>query len=185
MRTAHSTLLRLRSSMVSPSSSMASVWLASMGSRAGFQNYYHTLQPRVGFAYNLPGKQPTVVRAGFGMFFERVQGNDVYNAAQNPPFTYQPSATNVYFSNPHTSALTGATTTQAFPSTLTDIAFHYPPPGTAQFSLGIQRELAPSVIGVIQYVGSVGWTQNNGRQINTLPLTDPNPAIGLAKRRAV
>jgi hypothetical protein len=110
------------------------------------------------------------------MFFERVQGNDVYNAAQNPPFAYQPSATNVYFSNPHTSALTGATTTQAFPSTLTNIAYNYPPPGTAQFSLGIQRQIAPSVIGVIQYVGSVGWTQNNTRAINTLPLTHIDPA---------
>ena len=117
------------------------------------------------------------------MFFERVQGNDVYNAAQNPPFAYQPSATNVSFSNPHTSALSGATTTQAFPSTLTNISFHYPPPGTAQFSLGIQRQIAPSVIGVIQYVGSVGWTQNNARAINTLPLSDP--VVGLAKRQAV
>ncbi|HXC97037.1 MAG TPA: TonB-dependent receptor [Edaphobacter sp.] len=153
--------------------------------RGVVNNVYHTWQPRVGFAYNLPGKEPTVIRGGFGMFFERVQGNDVYNAAQNPPFAYQPSATNVYFSNPHTSALTGATTTQAFPSTLTNIAFHYPPPGTAQFSLGVQRQIAPSVIGVIQYVGSLGWSQNNTRGINTLPLTDPNPAIGLAKRQAV
>ncbi len=48
------------------------------------------------------------VRGGFGMFYERVQGNDVYNAALNPPFAYQPTATNVYFSNPNTSALTGA-----------------------------------------------------------------------------
>ena len=144
--------------------------------RGVVQNQYDTWQPRVGFAYSLPGKQPTVVRAGFGMFFERVQGNDVYNAAQNPPFAYQPSATNVYFSNPNTSANTGTTTKQAFPSTLTDIAYRYPPPGTAQFSLGIQRELAPSVIGVIQYVGSVGWTQNNQRAINTLPLTQIDPA---------
>jgi len=151
--------------------------------RGVVNNQYDTWQPRVGFAYSLTGKQPTVVRGGFGMFFERVQGNDVYNAAQNPPFAYQPSATNVYFSNPQTSALTGATTTQAFPSTLTNISFHYPPPGTAQFSLGIQRQLAPSLIGVIQYVGSVGWTQNNTRAINTLPLSDP--VVGLAKRQAV
>jgi hypothetical protein len=144
--------------------------------RGVINNQYDTWQPRIGFAYSLTGKQPTVVRGGFGMFFERVQGNDVYNAAQNPPFAYQPSATNVYFSNPHTSALTGATTTQAFPSTLTNISFHYPPPGTAQFSLGIQRQIAPSIIGYIQYVGSVGWTQNNARAINTLPLTHIDPA---------
>ena len=66
------------------------------------------------------------------MFFERVQGNDVYNAALNPPFAYQPTATNVYFSNPNTSALTGATTTQTFPSSLFNMAYKYPPPGTAQ-----------------------------------------------------
>ena len=82
------------------------------------KNYYNTWQPRVGFAYNLSGDGKTVVRGGFGMFFERVQGNDVYNAALNPPFAYMPSATNVYFSNPNTSALTGLTTTQTFPSKL-------------------------------------------------------------------
>jgi Carboxypeptidase regulatory-like domain len=144
--------------------------------RGVVQNYYYTWQPRIGFAYNLPGKGATVLRGGFGMFYERVQGNDVYNAALNPPFAFQPSANNVYFSNPNTSALTGLTTTQAFPSTLTNIQYNYRPPGTAQFSLGLQRQLAPSVIGVIQYVGSLGWTQNNDRNINTLPLThiDPN-----------
>jgi hypothetical protein len=151
--------------------------------RGVVKNDYNTLQPRVGFAYDVSGDGRTVVRAGFGMFFERVQGNDVYNAALNPPFAYQPSATNVYFSNPSTSALTGTTTTQTFPSTLTSLKYTYPNPGTAMFSGGVQHQIAPSIVGVIQYAGSTGWHQSDDRHINTLPLIDP--VAGYAKRQAV
>ncbi len=142
--------------------------------RGVVQNKYNTWQPRVGFAYDVTGNGTTVVRAGFGMFFERVQGNDVYNAALNPPFAYQPSATNVYFSNPSTSALTGATTSQTFPSTLTSLDYNYQPPGTAMFSAGVQHQVAQSIVAVLQYAGSTGWHQSDDRAINTLPLTDPN-----------
>jgi len=154
--------------------------------RGVVQDKFNTWQPRVGFAYNVGGNGRTVFRGGFGVFYERVQGNDVYNAALNPPFAYIPSATNVYFSNPHTSALTGETTTQSFPSNLTNIKYHYPQPGTADYSFGMQHQLAPSIIIQVQYVGAVAWDQNNTRQINTLPLVDPNnPANPYDNREGV
>jgi Carboxypeptidase regulatory-like domain len=145
--------------------------------RGNVENTYKTWQPRVGFAYDMTGNGKTVLRAGFGMFFERVQGNDVYNAALNPPFAYIPSANNVLFSNPTAPTVTGPVanpTQQYFPSSLTSIKFNYPPPGTADYSFGIQHSVAPSVVAVVQYVGSDGWDQNNDRQINTLPLVDSN-----------
>jgi hypothetical protein len=154
--------------------------------RGNVKNYYDTLEPRIGFADNIFGNGKTVLRGGFGMFYERVQGNDVYNAALNPPFAYQPSANNVYFSSPTTSALTGVQTTQSFPSTMTNIKYAFPPPGTADFSLGVQREIAPSIIAVVQYVGSIGWDQDDDRQINTLPLADAsNPANPYDDREGV
>jgi hypothetical protein len=157
------------------------VSLAGVGIPRGLvKNSYGTVQPRVGFAEDLFGNGKTVIRGGFGMFFERVQGNDIYGTDTNPPFAYQPSVSAVYFSNPSTNNQSGLTAAAPFfPSNFTNLNFYYPQPGTAQFSLGVQREVAPSTIAVLQYVGMTAWHQNDERSINTLPLND------IADREAV
>lgn len=137
-------------------------------------NYYNTWQPRIGFSEDLFGNGKTVLRGGFGTFFERMQGNDIYNAATNPPFAFDPGSTNVYFSDPHTSWVTGASaSTPVFPSGLTNLALDYPAPGVAQYSLGIQHQLNPEMIWVVQYVGNLAWHQNIERDINNFPLSTP------------
>lgn len=150
-------------------------------------NWYKAIQPRLGFAYDLNGRGTTVLRAGFGLFFEPIQGNDSYDTADNPPFAYQPTVDSVYFSNPNVSNVTGKQSSAPYyPSTITAVDPYYPNPATAEYSFGIQQQVAPSIVAKVGYVGDSTWHANLIRNINTLPLTDSaNPADPFDDREAV
>ncbi len=142
--------------------------------RSLVKNDFNTLQPRIGFSEDLFGNGKTVLRGGFGTFYERMQGNVIYNAATAAPFANTPSATSVYLSDPHVSYVTGqAAATPFFAQGSESISQNFPPPAVAQFSLGVQNQLAPSLIWVVQYVGNLAWHQNEDRNINNYSLDTP------------
>lgn len=148
-------------------------------------NDYNTWQPRLGFSYDVTGSGRTILRGGFGTFYERLQGNDIYGLANsNLPFEYTPSANNVYYSAPNCSWESTASTADPancgspsalpiYPAGLTALDTTYRAPGAAMYSLGVQHEVKPSVIAIIQYVGNLGWHQNIDIPMNNYPLTTP------------
>jgi hypothetical protein len=136
---------------------------------------YDDLAPRIGFAYALTGDSKTVLRGGFGMFYEQLSGNDIYDSGTNPPFSYVPSANNVFFSDPATSNVTGLTAAQPiFPASLQAISYHYPLPTSMQYNLGVERQLSPTAVLGVSYVGTFLYNQTNSSDVNTVPLDDPN-----------
>ncbi len=46
---------------------------------------YNNFAPRIGVAYDLFGNNKTVLRAGYGIFYDRNFGNVLFNVIQNPP----------------------------------------------------------------------------------------------------
>ena len=124
--------------------------------------------PRVGFAYDFGGDHKTVLRGGFGAMYERIQGNDVYNAGPNIPFSSSVTFNDVSFNNPRQSLITG--TTLAAPITvasITGLAYSdYHPPISYQYSIGMEHQIAPNSVLNVSYVGNQSRHQNDYRNIN-------------------
>ncbi len=166
-------------------------YLNGMGlaGQAGFprglvDNRYDTYQPRIGFSEDLFGNGKTVLRGGFGTFFERTQGNDIYNAATNAPYAYNLSISNTTFTSPGYNWQTGANASAlglpVFATSPENLApNNYAPPGVAQFSLGVQREVRPSMVWVVQYVGNLAWHQWDDRYINNITPAEGSTTVNV------
>ena len=136
-------------------------------------NTWNAFGPRIGFALDLTGAAKTVLRGGFGTMYERIQGNDMYNAAANSPFDVNLNINNILLQDPHINALAGGgnfSGTNTIPvSTIVGLNRQYKVPTSYQYSFGIQQSLGRNAVWSISYVGNQNRWQSYSQEINLPP----------------
>jgi hypothetical protein len=101
-----------------------------------------------------------------GIYYERLQGNDIYNVAPNPPFNNLATIFNSATAPQQLVSNPGGGTTATLPPQLTVYDAAYPTASMFQYNFGVQRRLASSVVADISYVGTHGEHLSDTRNIN-------------------
>lgn len=126
--------------------------------------YWNTPALRLGFAYDLTGQQTTVLHGGFGLSYERIEGNYYYGSVSQLPFT---TVANV--SNGGVDTLTTAAPVTGNASTITNSPdLNLQPPRVKNWSAGVQQKLSSNTIAEVNYVGSGSGNLSYYKNINQL-----------------
>lgn len=122
--------------------------------------------PRVGFAWDLFGDGKTAVRGGFAMFDQMLFREYYVNGRQLPPFT------EILSGSPHNLCFPHPLPCLPNPPTLATQMNQYQDnkqPYAMQWNLNVQKQLLPSTVLTVGYVGTRG--------LHLSRLTNPNVAV--------
>lgn len=143
-----------------------------------FNPNHKDFAPRFGFAWQPTRNPNTVVRGGYGIFYNQPTTlNGFYTLALNAPFrnpqTFNSTAANPIQidTNPFPAALA------ANANTANGIDPHFPTADSQQWSLGFQRMLGQDLLLELDYFGSKGT-----HLPTSLNLNQPRPGLGNAGR---
>jgi len=158
-----------------PNANNPAILAVPAGAPRGMYPSQSEWQPRVGFAYALDNN--TVIRGGFGMFYDRIQGNPTFYTLNNPPYVGS-----TQFQSGNLGNITGGATVSAPWGALQTMDPNLKVPYSEQFSLGIQRNLPKHLFAEVDYVGSLGrhlLTEPDINQPSWVTLANASPTANV------
>ena len=123
------------------------------------------VSPRLGVVYDLTGRGETIVRGGWGIFYDRPQGNMVFDMISNAPGVLN---SRIDFGLLQSSVTSGGSDPFATLG-LNPTDFDFKPPRVQQWNIGLQHKLPAQMIFDIAYVGSESTDLLRQVQINAVP----------------
>lgn len=155
---------------------VADLSLVPAGAPRGLYDAQLLFAPRFSFAYSPFGGNRTAVRGGFGIFYDKPEGNLIFPMVNYAPWVQSVSLENANLSNP-----AGGTAAALTPwSSINAIDPNLNTPYTMTGNFGVQHELPAGVFLEVTYVGTFGrhllrqpninaLTLDQTRDLNTIP----------------
>jgi hypothetical protein len=143
---------------------------------------YNNWAPRVGLAYRI--NDTTVVRAGYGIFYDAQIGNTTVDMVRNPPFQTRIIVTAPDSITPVLSLKNLTPTNISFTSSYfgqgqpENGQMIYPTPSVQQWNFSFQRQIIPNWTVTTSYVGSTGRHLSYSAALNL-----PYPGLGALNPR--
>ncbi len=140
--------------------------------RATVDNHYNVIDPYFGLVYDLSGSGKTVFRGGFNLAHEKIRDDELIGLQINPPLTFVAQLYDTTLTNTGGAAASRGQF-PAFVGTISGLVKQELVPSTAQYSLGVERELFPRGLLSLSYVGSAQRHQSIQRDLNQPLMGNP------------